>query len=80
MASTQSKGPCVIVVGAGLAGLLLGALLEKAGIEYHIFERAAKVKPLGMMTSGHFPLPQEYLRSLAHLTIPCHKQLVGLTN
>ena len=57
MLSAQSEGPCVIVVGAGLAGLLLGALLEKAGIEYHIFERAAKVKPLGMMTSAHRPSP-----------------------
>ena len=70
----------MIVVGAGLAGLLLGALLEKAGIEYHIFERAAKVKPLGMMTSARCPLLQEHLHSLVHLIIPCHKQLAGSSN
>ncbi|GJJ74382.1 hypothetical protein EMPS_06740 [Entomortierella parvispora] len=37
----------VLISGAGLGGLLLGALLERAKIPYYIFERAAKVKPLG---------------------------------
>lgn len=27
---------------------MLGALLEKSGVPYNIFERAAAVKPLGM--------------------------------
>ncbi|KAF9142595.1 hypothetical protein BG015_000745 [Linnemannia schmuckeri] len=36
-----------MIVGAGLAGLLLALLLEKAGIPYQIYERAQKVKPLG---------------------------------
>ncbi|KAF9123106.1 hypothetical protein BGW39_009254 [Mortierella sp. 14UC] len=39
--------PTVLIVGAGLGGLMLGALLEKADIPYTIFERTAQVKPLG---------------------------------
>ncbi|KAF9119115.1 hypothetical protein BGW39_000562, partial [Mortierella sp. 14UC] len=39
--------PRVLIAGAGLAGLFLGILLEKAGIPYDIFERAAEIKPLG---------------------------------
>ncbi|KAG0040747.1 hypothetical protein BGZ82_010565 [Podila clonocystis] len=41
----------VIIVGSGIGGLTLAALLERAGIEYQIFERAAKVKPLGSALS-----------------------------
>ncbi|KAF9985077.1 hypothetical protein BGZ75_003371 [Mortierella antarctica] len=37
----------VMIVGAGLGGLLLGILLERAGIPYQIYERAAVIKPLG---------------------------------
>ncbi|KAG0068114.1 hypothetical protein BGZ89_005235 [Linnemannia elongata] len=39
--------PTVIIVGAGLGGVMLGALLEKADIPYLIVERATTVKPLG---------------------------------
>ncbi|KAF8947927.1 hypothetical protein BGZ47_007323 [Haplosporangium gracile] len=39
--------PTVLIVGAGLGGLMLGTLLEKANIPYYIFERASCVKPLG---------------------------------
>ncbi|KAF9103060.1 hypothetical protein BGX29_003857 [Mortierella sp. GBA35] len=39
--------PTVLIVGAGLGGLMLGALLEKASIPYTIFERATTVKPIG---------------------------------
>ncbi|KAG9071656.1 hypothetical protein KI688_005869 [Linnemannia hyalina] len=42
-----AKRPKVLIVGAGLAGLTLGMLLYKAGIPFEIYERAAKVKPLG---------------------------------
>jgi len=34
-------------VGGGLGGLTLGMLLQKTDIEYHIYERADVVKPLG---------------------------------
>lgn len=43
----DGKHPHVMIVGAGLAGLFLGLLLDKAGISYQIYERAQKVKPLG---------------------------------
>lgn len=43
----HAKRPKVLIVGAGLGGLTLGAILEKSDIPYEIFERAAKVKPLG---------------------------------
>jgi cation diffusion facilitator CzcD-associated flavoprotein CzcO len=46
--STTNEKPTVLIVGAGLGGLMLGALLEKSGVPYNIFERAASVKPLGM--------------------------------
>jgi hypothetical protein len=44
--STEPK-LTVLIVGAGLGGILLGALLEKCDIPYIIFERATTVKPLG---------------------------------
>ena len=47
--------PRVLIAGAGLAGLFLGILLEKAGIPYEIFERYSEIKPLGKFISW-FPL------------------------
>lgn len=41
------KKPTVMIVGAGLGGLLLGTLLQKAGISFNIFERSPTVKELG---------------------------------
>ncbi|KAF9103858.1 hypothetical protein BGX27_010331 [Mortierella sp. AM989] len=41
----------VIIVGAGIGGMTFAALMERAGIEYQVFERAAKVKPLGSALS-----------------------------
>ncbi|KAF9910607.1 hypothetical protein EC991_006166 [Linnemannia zychae] len=46
--SISTGKPTVLIVGAGLGGLMLGALLEKADIPYAIFERTAQVKPLGI--------------------------------
>jgi 2-polyprenyl-6-methoxyphenol hydroxylase-like FAD-dependent oxidoreductase len=42
--------PEVMIVGAGLGGLFLALLLEQINVPYHIYERSAKVKPLGMRT------------------------------
>jgi 2-polyprenyl-6-methoxyphenol hydroxylase-like FAD-dependent oxidoreductase len=39
--------PEVLIVGAGLAGLMLGMLLERIDVPYQIYERAPTVKPLG---------------------------------
>lgn len=45
--SQKHPNPRVIVVGAGIGGLMMGLLLGKAGITYQIFERSANVKALG---------------------------------
>ncbi|KAI7832733.1 hypothetical protein BC939DRAFT_434200 [Gamsiella multidivaricata] len=39
--------PHVLISGAGLAGLFLANLLERANIPYQLFERAKEVLPLG---------------------------------
>lgn len=39
--------PKVLIVGAGLGGLMLGNLLRIAGVRYDIFEFTKEVKPLG---------------------------------
>ncbi|KAG0301266.1 hypothetical protein BGZ97_002852, partial [Linnemannia gamsii] len=57
MTNTANK-PTVLIVGAGLRGLMLGALLEKSGVPYTIFERATTVKHLGSaMSIGPTLLP-----------------------
>ncbi|KAI1300984.1 hypothetical protein EDD11_005905 [Mortierella claussenii] len=43
--------PSIIIVGAGLAGLMMALLLERIDIPYQILERALKVKPLGSALS-----------------------------
>ncbi|KAF9084800.1 hypothetical protein BGX23_010233, partial [Mortierella sp. AD031] len=58
MHDTPSNKPTVLIIGAGLGGLLLGALLEKAGVPYQIFEKTATVRPLGSALSvGPLVLP-----------------------
>ncbi|KAG0286960.1 hypothetical protein BGZ96_009054 [Linnemannia gamsii] len=49
--SQKHPNPRVIVVGAGISGLMMGLLLGKAGITYQIFERASHVKALGALMS-----------------------------
>ncbi|GJJ75053.1 hypothetical protein EMPS_07411 [Entomortierella parvispora] len=39
--------PHVIIVGAGIGGLTLALLLERAGVPYIILEKASSSKPLG---------------------------------
>ncbi|KAG0058456.1 hypothetical protein BGZ90_004940 [Linnemannia elongata] len=56
--STTGDKPTILIVGAGLGGLMLGALLEKSDVPYLIFERASAVKPLGSaMSIGPTLLP-----------------------
>src|SRR5690606_31393844 len=50
MASAPSS-PKVMIVGAGIGGLTLAILLEKAGIEYEVYERNTILRPLGSATS-----------------------------
>ncbi|KAF9347776.1 hypothetical protein BGX26_000759 [Mortierella sp. AD094] len=43
--------PRVMIVGAGIAGVFLAILLDRAGIPYEIYERASTVKQLGAVMS-----------------------------
>lgn len=47
MSSTQTYKPKVLIVGAGIGGISLVTLLEKAGIPYQVFERTSEMKFLG---------------------------------
>lgn len=47
---TSMAKPKVLIVGAGLGGLMLGHLLHRAKIPFTIFERANEVKNLGKAT------------------------------
>ncbi|KAG0082837.1 hypothetical protein BGZ93_002185, partial [Podila epicladia] len=50
---TNMKKPKVLIVGAGIGGLMLANLLQKGNIPYEVYERAKEVKPLGSaMTLG----------------------------
>ena len=42
--SQTVKSPKVIIAGAGLTGLTMAILLEKAGIEYQVLERSSEVQ------------------------------------
>ncbi|KAF9377428.1 hypothetical protein CPB97_010205 [Podila verticillata] len=48
---TSMAKPKVLIVGAGLGGLMLGHLLHRAKIPFTIFERANEVKNLGSVMS-----------------------------
>ncbi|KAF9352104.1 hypothetical protein BGX26_010015 [Mortierella sp. AD094] len=74
--SEPKQVPTVMIVGAGLGGLLLGTLLERISIPYHIFERATVVRPLGaVMTLGANILPVfeqlGLLGEIEKMSLPC---------
>jgi hypothetical protein len=48
--------PRVIIVGAGIAGVFLGILLDRAKIPYEIYERAVSVKQLGTSVTSNSSL------------------------
>ncbi|KAF9168476.1 hypothetical protein BGX21_011355 [Mortierella sp. AD011] len=43
----QETKPKVLIIGAGIGGLMLGGLLEKAKVPYIIYEKATEVKLVG---------------------------------
>ncbi|KAG0337914.1 hypothetical protein BG000_004809 [Podila horticola] len=48
MSTAKTKG---LIVGAGLSGITLALLLERAGVKYDVFERATVIEPLGSAVS-----------------------------
>ncbi|KAG0371495.1 hypothetical protein BGX24_001586 [Mortierella sp. AD032] len=77
--------PKVLIVGAGLGGLMMGILLDKIGVPYHIYERALEVKPLGalMSFSGNVLrlLEQlELLEEVRNISIPSSNSLIFSEN
>lgn len=55
-----------MIVGAGLAGLMMAYLLERINVPYTVFERSAEVRPLGerrmQATNATPPLQPIYTR------------------
>ncbi|KAG0351437.1 hypothetical protein BC939DRAFT_470543 [Gamsiella multidivaricata] len=47
----ENPKPVVMIAGGGLGGLMLGILLERSNVPYHIFERASEIKSLGAAMS-----------------------------
>ncbi|KAI1288694.1 hypothetical protein EDD11_009705 [Mortierella claussenii] len=47
----SARKPKVLISGAGVGGLTLAILLEKAGVSYEVYERMQKVKPIGSALS-----------------------------
>ncbi|KAF9947698.1 hypothetical protein BGZ65_008614, partial [Modicella reniformis] len=80
MSTTSSEIPTkleVIIVGAGIGGLVLGQLLEQIDVPYHIFERATTIKPLGAaMSLGASVLPifeqLGLLEEFKKICLPCY--------
>ncbi|KAF9201129.1 hypothetical protein BGZ49_008642 [Haplosporangium sp. Z 27] len=51
--SPTSSNPKILIIGAGLGGLTLAILLEKANINYEVYERCTNIRPLGSNISLH---------------------------
>ncbi|KAG0322659.1 hypothetical protein BGZ99_003206, partial [Dissophora globulifera] len=49
--AAAQRPPHVMIVGGGVAGLLLAIMLTRANIPFDIYERAQTVKPLGAVMS-----------------------------
>ncbi|KAF9188088.1 hypothetical protein BGZ49_003981, partial [Haplosporangium sp. Z 27] len=65
----KKSRPEVIIIGAGIGGLMLALLLEQINVPYHVFERANEVKLLGsgMAFSGKVLVAFEQLSLLDDL-------------
>ncbi|KAK3827971.1 MAG: hypothetical protein J3Q66DRAFT_6741 [Benniella sp.] len=70
------RAPTVMIVGGGLSGLMLGILLGRANIPFHIFERASQVRPLGSALGLNADILQVFeqlglMDDIYKITFPC---------
>ncbi|KAK3807852.1 MAG: hypothetical protein J3Q66DRAFT_374574 [Benniella sp.] len=74
------QGLRVIIIGGGLAGLVMGIMLDQAGIDYHILEQASRLRPLGTSISLH-PVIMDLMEQLGLLQdlLKMSKPLRGIT-
>lgn len=72
----ETQRPKVIIVGAGIAGLSLGLLLQMAGIEFRILERVTEFDHAGTVPKTHTSLlpliPSFFLSLLPPFSILCN--------
>ncbi|KAF9348866.1 hypothetical protein BGX34_002202 [Mortierella sp. NVP85] len=71
-----TRAPTVLIVGGGLCGLMLGILLGRANIPFHIFERASQVRPLGSALGLNADILQVFeqlglMDDIYRITFPC---------
>ncbi|KAG0027284.1 hypothetical protein BGZ82_009046 [Podila clonocystis] len=77
--------PVVLIAGAGIGGLTAALLLERANINYFVYERAAKVKPLGMMEElmdislpiNSLDMYKESLKPIGAYDVTSYKAITG---
>ncbi|KAF9970962.1 hypothetical protein BGZ73_006176 [Actinomortierella ambigua] len=70
----------VLIAGGGMAGLLLGQLLELAGIEYMIFEKMPQAATLGSAMGlgyGYYIFSRPDMYQLLLSKVPAHKVFFG---
>ncbi|KAG0225513.1 hypothetical protein BGW42_004252 [Actinomortierella wolfii] len=68
------SSPRVLIVGAGIGGLSLAIFLERAGIDYMVYERTETFKPLG----SSIALSAQVLRAFDQLGMLQEMQKIGL--
>ncbi|KAF9102031.1 hypothetical protein BGX27_011224 [Mortierella sp. AM989] len=74
--SNDRTTPTVLIAGASIGGLMLGALLERTNIKYHIYERATELRALGsVLAIGANILPVfeqlGLLEEIENFSLPC---------
>ncbi|KAF9352367.1 hypothetical protein BGX26_009812 [Mortierella sp. AD094] len=74
--STDRTFPTVLIAGAGIGGLMLGTLLERINIPYHIYERATELRALGSslaLGANILPVFEQLglLEEIEKFSLPC---------
>ncbi|KAK8048867.1 monooxygenase [Apiospora phragmitis] len=76
--NTAPSSPHVLIVGAGIGGLVLGQVLRKHGVSFEIFERSESryARPEGWAVALHAILP-EFFAAMPD-DMPPHNELTHL--